>query len=300
LNSSKLKTFLFFFILLALNACAETEQPGYANSTLIVFGDSLSDIGNARIATSGIIPDKNYYNGRFSNGPNYVDQLAANLNITINASRSFGSNYAFGGARSIEVNAQVSNYKENVESTANPEALYIVWSGGNDLIEILQNADTSNTIDTAIAHIEDAIRKLSLIGATRILVPNQANLAYIPRLVELENTFPGIQTTATELTNQFNAALNAMLDRLTTEESIITMRFDTFSLFAAIIANPSRYNLSNVTDRCYVRSNLSLELSGDETICENPSAYLFWDDLHPSNTTHELIANAIILLVGQQ
>ncbi len=293
MKNLKNKTVFCLFIL--LSACAETEIPSYTTSSLYVFGDSLSDVGNAQIASSGLFPDKNYYAGRFSNGPNYADQLANQLITPLSPSRSYGSNYAFGGSRSIEMNAQVSNYKQNVENIADPDALYIIWSGGNDLLEILFNAATTNSVDAAIAHIAAAIRKLSLMGATRILIPNQINLAYIPQIINIENTLPGTQASATALTQQFNTALSTMLDKLSSAENITTIKFDAWSLFDNVINDPENYNLANVTDRCYIKDVTNIELTGDETICENSATYLFWDDLHPSNAGHTIISNALFL-----
>lgn len=46
---------------------------------LIVFGDSLSDTGNVARITGGLVPSEPYYQGRFTNGPNYVDYMASAL-----------------------------------------------------------------------------------------------------------------------------------------------------------------------------------------------------------------------------
>ena len=55
-------------------------------SELFVFGDSLSDQGNVSLLTGGLIPPNEYtdgtYHGRFTNGLNYIDRLAANLGLT--------------------------------------------------------------------------------------------------------------------------------------------------------------------------------------------------------------------------
>src|SRR6478672_780719 len=78
-----------------------TDPPGFAGpyTGLIVFGDSLSDTGNDAIATRGAIPGPPYAQGRFSNGPNYVDELAQNLGLSSTPSLAGGTNSAFGGAR---------------------------------------------------------------------------------------------------------------------------------------------------------------------------------------------------------
>src|SRR5260370_31987320 len=49
-------------------------------ANLVVFGDSLSDTGNAALATSGALPNPAlYYQGRLSNRPIWADRLATYL-----------------------------------------------------------------------------------------------------------------------------------------------------------------------------------------------------------------------------
>ena len=62
---------------------------------IYVFGDSFSDTGNVFNATKGAIPPSPaYFNGRFSNGPVWVEYLAPQLGLTFDPS----TNFAFGGA----------------------------------------------------------------------------------------------------------------------------------------------------------------------------------------------------------
>lgn len=284
--------FISFWVLF-IAACAEPETPAYTDSSLYIFGDSLSDVGNARIATAGLVPDKNYYDGRFSNGLNYADFLARKLNTSMKPSRSYGSNYAFAGVTSVAVSAQVFNYQENVDEIADPEAIYIVWAGGNDLLAMLQQSDSELSVDDAIAHLENAITKLASMGATKIVVPNQVDMSYLPRIINLELIFSGIASQASTLTDQFNTALAEMLTRLENDNSISTIYVDVNMLFSEVIANPEDYALNNVNNACYVKDESKVELTGSETICENSSEYLFWDSIHPTTVAHSLIADKI-------
>jgi outer membrane lipase/esterase len=71
-------------------------------SSLVVFGDSLSDVGNIDNATPFFFkyPGQYYYQGRFSNGPVWVEPLAAGLGLpTIAASTDGGNDFAYGGAQ---------------------------------------------------------------------------------------------------------------------------------------------------------------------------------------------------------
>ena len=72
----------------------------------MAFGDSLSDTGNDLIAFGS--PQPPYYQGRFSNGPNWIDDLAAKLGVPDpQPSLAGGTNYAYGGATATSVNTGV-------------------------------------------------------------------------------------------------------------------------------------------------------------------------------------------------
>ena len=72
---------------------------------LYVFGDSYCDVGNIFTATGGAEPAEPYYDGRFSNGPIWVDHVAGFLGVPLKASLLGGTDYAFGGAWVTEATA---------------------------------------------------------------------------------------------------------------------------------------------------------------------------------------------------
>ena len=90
-GGKRLVKFLFPLLLVLFTG------PASAFSALYAFGDSLTDTGNVYLAAPGV-PLAPYYNGRFSNGPLWVEGLANNLGLSINPSVGGGTNYAFGGA----------------------------------------------------------------------------------------------------------------------------------------------------------------------------------------------------------
>src|SRR5437660_8377950 len=57
---------------------------------MVVFGDSLSDVGNVYAATGS--PPAPYYPGRYSNGPIWVERLAANLGLPAPTPSLLGGN----------------------------------------------------------------------------------------------------------------------------------------------------------------------------------------------------------------
>src|SRR6476661_7230076 len=72
----------------------------------VVLGDSLSDNGNT-FSRAGQ-PQAPYYNGRWSNGPNWVDylsQLARIPDVTA-FPQNRGTNFAVGGSTSVDLTGQ--------------------------------------------------------------------------------------------------------------------------------------------------------------------------------------------------
>lgn len=301
----------YSLILLLLASCSAptTDFP----SKIFVFGDSLSDTGNAYLATQGAEPGPDYYLGRFSNGRLYVDQLAEHYDKKIRPAFPGinGSNYAIAGSTSDGVLLQVKIYLENNEeslldlsnllsdstsssteivstdtSAVNIEEnyLYIVWAGSNDMRALLNNQAGANDIDTAVAKIRTTIENLASAGAKHFLVPNIPDLGIIPEVTEREATVPGISQLATSYSTDFNTALDAMLDGLIINGTDI-IKFDIFQLLNTVADKPSEYGLTNTTDRCYVDS---------DNICDTPQSYLFWDGLHPTAAVHSIIAQAFI------
>src|SRR5882672_2786321 len=121
---------------------------------IYVLGDSLSDQGNILAATTALgtpIPDPLHYaSGRFSNGPVYTDLLAQQLGLPLEPSLFGGNNFAFGGARTTYNIAEnflppgLFPWSLNAETAAfagrgihDPNGLYIVFSGSNDIGDIL-------------------------------------------------------------------------------------------------------------------------------------------------------------------
>jgi len=280
---------------------------------MYVLGDSLSDQGNLFQATSEIgpafnvppLPDANFYfAGRFSNGETYAGQLANMLGFTLGPSLADGNNFAFGGARTnyntVEppsgplpvgafpwsLNLEVQAFLDRVAARgADPTTLYVVFSGSNDVGDILaRRLDPATTIATTVNGIRNAILAFRSVGARHILVPNVPNLGVAPSVTRLG---PAIAALATQLSIAYNTALAQMLDAIDQGDII---RFDTFGLINAVIAQPSAFGFTNVTQACY---NGFVQPNPSPTVCATPHTYAFWDIEHPTEALHAVIASAV-------
>ncbi len=274
---------------------------------LVVFGDSLSDVGNVEQVTDALpliptTPGPFYFDGRFSNGPNYTDGLASGLGLgPVTHSLSGGDNFAYGGALAtgtgFPANLVVQDVDDQVDqflatnAVADADDLFVVFAGGNDISDALSGGSSTDVV-AAAQSLADDIGRLYDAGGRSFLSPNLPDIGLTPRF--------GGDVTASALTVDFNTALDAALDDLeTTRPNIELFRLDVFGLFNDAVANPGDFGLTNVVDPA--APGLSPGDSSYDTnlIASNVDSYLFWDDFHPTATGHALLAQAALTPVPE-
>jgi hypothetical protein len=135
-------------------------------SSIVVYGDSLSDNGNIYNASGNTYPaSPPYYNGRLSNGPVTVEQMAATWGVPL-----YG--FAYGGATTGIGNASDGGTTTSLGSLGLPgmqrelagtqgslgslvdfnTSLFVVWGGPNDFLSAFeQNTLSQQTVDKAVS-----------------------------------------------------------------------------------------------------------------------------------------------------
>lgn len=148
---------------------------------LLVFGDSLSDVGNFYIVSEKSNPKEPYYEGRFSNGPLWIEVFAEEMGFpAVKPSLAGGMNYAYGGARTgngnregkPDIGAQIDEYLKKTGGKVKRDQLVVVCGGCNDFFK-------GNAIETIPNTIEN-IEKLVKAGGRTFLVSNFPPLGYLP------------------------------------------------------------------------------------------------------------------------
>lgn len=275
--------------------CGLALAPGQARaySALYSFGDSLSDAGNVYLFTGLTQPAAPYYQGEYSNGPNWIQDVSLALGLGPAIPSVVGGNdYAWGGATTGNsltatsgspiptVTQQVNQFLSVQGGVAPSTGLYTVWAGANDLFNMLEGglpeADASAAAGTEAA----AIAFLASKGAQDFLVPLVPDLGVTPLAGLL-----GAQATAKTFSGDYNAALEADLASLAATPGIELKFVDTFGLLDSVVANPAAYGFSDATHSCYVGP-----YTGGGTECATPNQYVFWDRLHPTAAADVIIA----------
>ena len=259
------------FATLAVAALALTPSPASAFDEIVVFGDSLSDTGNA---------------GRFSNGPVWVEGVANGLGLSVRPSELDGTNYAIGGARldpasgPTSLPAQMQRHLEG--NRLSRERLYIVFGGGNDLIAAAMGTAGEQLVDRAVEALRAMLFRLAERGATAVLVPNLPDVGMTPAARSAGQTEID---RAARLARRFNEALDALLRDLESRTSMRLYRLDVAAMAERARIDPAAFGFLNVTTPCIGLPS-----------CEG---YLFWDGLHPTTAAHARLAEAALSVLQE-
>lgn len=280
-------------------------------SSLVVFGDSLSDSGNNALVMSvggtqplppvSIAGDTVYSkfpssSGTYTNGPVWTQYLAQSFGLTLLPSWAGGSNYAFAGAQTridgdevaelpgfpFSLRTQVNMYLSNPMTVVDPNGLYVVAGGGNNVRVLLDAAVQNPGLDfqsLAAAAVADyaadiagMVSDLKFAGARHVLVLNTPNFGLTPLAHAV-----GMSAQATSLSQAMNDQLAVALNGNATI-------FDTFSFMTGVVNAGAASGFSNWTNAC------AAELNG----C-NVETSLFWDAIHPTTLAHQKLAAAVLV-----
>lgn len=252
-------------------------------SRIIVFGDSLSDTGNFYQLTGDTLPPAPYYQGRFSNGPLWIEYLATALGMQVFP----GDNYAVAGATTGHDNSndgilgqQFPGLQDEIGEfmaahqarEADPDALYVVWAGANDFFSLLKaGGSPKDLISIGVSNTIQAIETIRGAGARHLLVVNVPDLGLTP--FGLSSGKSGL---ITQLCAAYNDTLDASLGRLT-ESGVATIQVDAFATLQAMVHFQAQFGFTNVSEPF-------LSKGGD------PDQFLFWDAVHPTTRGHQVLA----------
>jgi phospholipase/lecithinase/hemolysin len=279
-----------------------------AYTALFAFGDSLSDAGNDWIIDGGTDPVSPYYQGHFSNGLTWVEDLSNMLGLgTLRPSLEGGNDFAFGGAETgptaIEgINPgdllfQVAQYAV-LHPTPVAGALYTLDIGGNDIFKAIDelHADqiTPSKVGTVIAQAEantvHAIEALYALGARNLLFYEVPDLGLTPNL---RADGPAWQNLGSDLAKSFDQTVLSDLAPLERYGGLKVYDLPTYSLLDTVVNNPSAFSsygvtFTNVTSQAWT-GNFTNPNSG--SLASNASTYLFFDSVHPTGLAHQLTAD---------
>ena len=261
------------------------------NSTLVVFGDSLSDNGNLFDLIGQPAPPA--WEGRASNGPTYAEQLAKMLHMRLD-DRAFAAAEASdasppvlvdpaGHALPINLSNQLAGYIADLHGHQAPHhTTALINIGSNDYQGFLQSNLPKNPltiqaeVQNVVGSIAQAIDTLTHAGVEKIVLFTLPDFGVTPAAQALD---PLVAAFAHALDVANNAALEQMAASHPNVEVV-----DIFQLTETIAADPHSFGFFATLNETWV-SQLA---SSSHQFAPNEVA--FFDGIHPTTAAHGILA----------
>ena len=308
-------------VAVAIVACASGVR-AQEYTSVVVFGDSLSDSGNVAELLPPVPSGSSFTTNP---DPVWAEIVAEEFDASGLPSGAGGTNFAIGGACvnpdlpcliAVPVLGQVAMPRIDQQialhlgslpgGAVDPGALYALWAGSNDLVEILEAVampapdappiDPGAAVPATAQHYVSAIQSLQDAGVRHVVVFNLPDAGATPFARSAGD--PSLPPTLNALTVAYNRTLNTGLASL--DDGIVPI--DAFGLFNQVLQDPATYGFTDVTGTaCRPLSEAVNSLACGPLGSGTPAIYargandthLFADEKHPSGGAHEMIANVV-------
>lgn len=300
-----------------------------------------------------VLPGDPYWQDHFSNGRVWDEYLSTMVHVDREDKRYF-TNKAFGGSWAATYDHQLTvwNFIRHpiysvknliigklippslgltvqayllVNETLSPDAVYFIFTGGNDYLNLLAFEDNYDPvkidryIDNVINSLSASVHKLIKAGARKVIVLGIPEVGVAPRFINSPKR--DILNLVSEKHNTLLAA--NVLEWQSSHPEVDFLFIDIVPILKKALENPGLFGLKNVTEACIdvklplfnllidspFKGNFVLEYAqilkysdknfalGERNyrICDNPDEYLFWDEVHPTTKAHLFLADEICL-----
>lgn len=328
--NNKLILAIATILVLSTNQAMALEPSSISN--IYVFGDSLSDCGFMdKLQTDGH-PNNTYTT---PNGLTWSQQLGKDYGRPLTPNNDYklfmqqypgeiqdpgvltvsqtldGNCYAAGGATTSgeglgmqgiyvppAVDAQVKNYLLQHNNAADPNALYIIWAGANNILKLLiandtTPADYAKASATAASDIVGMVDQLHAAGAKHIIVISLPNLSDTALIKQEAKANPMISQMTLAVSVNFNTGLNNAL------AGKGVLFFDMAALINNVVTHvpyTDPYAGTEITNADNSACDIAPGSKETALTCipkPGTDNYLFEDGMHPTATAHNIIAKQL-------
>ncbi|XP_031485337.1 GDSL esterase/lipase At5g45950 [Nymphaea colorata] len=198
---------------------------------------------------------------------------------------------------------------EQKERETIKNAIIVISAGTNDFIQnyfITPGRSKEFTIDQYIDFLIKClardIQEMHALGATRFVVVGVPPLGCMPLVQALHGKNECVAE-INQVVVKFNNKIRQKLDtaNLWLGAQATTTYVDAYSVLLNAIAQPAKYGFSVSTKGCCGSGVIEFgDTCKGQSTCSDPSKYVFWDAVHPSERMYQIIAIEAIKQVNKQ
>ncbi|KAJ2793006.1 hypothetical protein H4R20_006679 [Coemansia guatemalensis] len=298
---------------------------------MYVFADSLSDMGALKEMTGGKLPPSPYWNGRFSSGPVWVEYLAlltdfnlynkgvggATVDVNNQVVLDFTNNPLIVSGSQAQITYFKANNPKYASAATREKDVLLFEAGTNDFTVQAPNIASGrlgmetfvdNLIDTMIGQLE----QLRQIGFKNIFVCQMAPIQASP-FMKLVNMTTTMEKTADLFNQKLPKKLEAWSSSASDLNSVVVAEVATLveialtskEVFKALgITNYDKPCINGDTSGFAAAENKLVEVlkysydAPNSQVCDDPSKYLFFDVLHPTERLHRMLGYVAFEMIG--
>lgn len=285
--------------LTSTSAVAQPDPP----SRVVVFGASYTDAGNVLELTGDWPPSPPYDDGRFCDGPLWYEAAGAELDWPPASPSLLGGDvYSYGGAMTGWDNTFVPCFPDDpippiglqiqafLDSNDIVETDLFIIGANNDLNYLILDLDGGREPGAAVANMVSHVETLATAGAENLIVSNMLPLDRAPFI-----TRTGLSDFARQVTDEYNALLEAAMQDAAASLDIDIQLFDMHGVISNVLDDPSAYGFTNTTDPALQGVDICTVIDGDPV--DNPDEYVWWDFSHATHAVHAIMGDALLDLL---
>jgi outer membrane lipase/esterase len=207
--------------------------------------------------------------------------------------------------------------------TLDPNAVYFIWSGANDLLTVLANTSPTSPVlqllllqaaNTAANNVAQQVALLSAHGAKRVVVLSLPNIGYTPLINDMVTSqlvpasTPGLVKT---ITFTFNSMLNQQLGSVIANYHTQILYIDVFDILDNVILATKAGQSYLVGGQSFTFVNYNspvcnyiippspgvaavyvpaIDCNMSSSSSDSANGYIFADDVHPTGEAHRLLS----------
>uniref|UniRef100_A0A453Q9S2 GDSL esterase/lipase n=2 Tax=Aegilops tauschii subsp. strangulata TaxID=200361 RepID=A0A453Q9S2_AEGTS len=182
-------------------------------------------------------------------------------------------------------------------------ATFIISAGTNDmLLNYIASNRSAGPIamlryeNHLIARLGNYTQVMRMLGARRFVFVGLPPIGCLPIARTLLGRDPdGCDSDLNQLAASFNSRLIQLSNFVNYQPRLRSAYIDTYTIIRAATDNPQNYGLTEVSRGCCGSGMIEVgQTCRGRRTCLDPSKYLYWDAVHPTETTNQLITSLML------
>ncbi|KAM0920536.1 hypothetical protein ACQ4PT_007480 [Festuca glaucescens] len=182
-------------------------------------------------------------------------------------------------------------------------ATFVISAGTNDmLLNYIASNRSAGPIgmlryeNNLISRLGNYTQVMRMLGGRRFVFVGLPPIGCLPIARTLLGRGPdGCDSNLNQLAASFNSRLIQLSNFINYQPRLRSAYIDTYTIIRAATDNPQSYGLSEVSRGCCGSGMIEVgQTCRGRRTCPDPSKYLYWDAVHPTETTNQLITSLML------